>query len=167
MFGTSRSSSDVSRGPDPPLCFSRGDRLWVGGNNVPVKRFVERWLRSGSAAPSCTPSNQAGPVRPRNGPVDAALLVPASADEAAYFAEKIGVRLAVRGVIWVVQAPPSDARYPVHAPPAEGIMAALAGRGFTHTGRATLSDGYVALGFRRAPSLPGDGRRAAVGMACG
>lgn len=70
----------------PPT--NRPLRIWIGGNNRTGRRLVE--------------SKLAGHQRPPAGPLDRAVIVPESADEAAYFAGKVAARLLALGELWVV-----------------------------------------------------------------
>jgi hypothetical protein len=67
-----------------------GMRVWVGGHNVDVRRYIERHL--------------SGTIRPPIGPVHKAFIAPQSVDEAVHFTRKLLTRLVPNGSIWVVIA---------------------------------------------------------------
>jgi hypothetical protein len=148
-FTTSSVSGEPNASP-PRLVLPPGARVWVAGHNGPVKKAVLDWLPQGAALPTCesSPSPKAF-SRPRSGPVDAALLVPAAADEARYFARKIIPRLMPGGVIWIIR--PASGEPDGDDPAFEtSLMNELRQAGLSPASRARLDDAYIAIGFCRS-----------------
>lgn len=74
-------------GPWPPNAWTR---VWIGGHQTDAKRILLKVLNHTENPPT--------------GPLDAACIAPAAADEAAYFARKVVPRIADRRV-WVAITP--------------------------------------------------------------
>ena len=110
-------------------------RVWVGGHNLAGKRVAE---------PLVTDS-----TRPPTGPVDVALIAPESADEAAYFLDKIEARLEQNGVAWII-LPPTAAAQDFSGHSVEVALGRYSQK-LSHVpgGLVALPDGYVAHRFAR------------------
>ncbi len=110
-------------------------RVWVGGHNLATKRVVKPFLTD--------------TTRPPTGPVDIALIVPETADEAAYFLGKIEARLEQDGVAWII-LPPQTLATDLSG---DAVEAALALRSQNLAGTpgrtVALPDGYLAHQFVR------------------
>jgi len=110
-----------------------GVRVWVGGHDLAAKRVVEPLLSD--------------TTRPPTGPVDIAFIAPESADEAAYFLDKIDARLEKDGVAWIILPPNA----PANDLSEQAVDAALVRRSGTLTrgdvGPVVLPDGFMAHAF--------------------
>lgn len=122
---------------------ARGARVWVGGRNRSVKTILE---------------NRLPPTRrPPTGPLDMALIVPRSIDEAIYFADKVSSRLVPGGTLWVmVPCCPSEAG----PPPADMLLAhaeAMGAAGWRVAKRSETDRDLTAIRLERianpAPSI--------------
>ena len=103
-------------------------RVWIGGNNLDVRREIEAIAASYKAPP--------------NVPIDCAFITPIDADEAAYFAEKLSSRLVQNAPVWVAWAISDGVGL-------AAVSACLRNVGFDEFRSVAFSANLVTVGFRR------------------
>lgn len=108
-----------------------GIRVWVAGHNLAAKREIDRYL--------------SGAVRPPSGPVDVAIIVPESDDEAVYFATKIERRLAAGGSVYVVVPDVPACGPDDHTDRISGLLSQLRTAGFQTGEEVRLSPSHVTI----------------------
>lgn len=117
--------------PESPTWSIRaGMRVWVGGNNVDVRRAVAPLLNA--------------TVHPPDGVLDAAVLTPLTGEEACYFLRKTADRLGPGAHVWVVER--SDAGASSVRPAVDASAESL---GFSFLGTVHPGPRIAAHGYRR------------------
>lgn len=96
-----------------------GLRIWVGGNNVGIRREMETHLSE--------------TTRPPTGLLDAAFITPATSEEAVYFARKLKPRLSGDASLWVVVPSANHTAAQSVADPIGELVSRVTGAGFTRT----------------------------------
>jgi hypothetical protein len=120
--------------PDPGWKVSPSCRVWSGGHNAEAKRVVEKFLQ--------------GTSRPPEGPIDLALVVPKTTDEAVYFIGKLRRRLLPTSQIFVVIPKPDSRMQAEFDGSAEELKLAISRMGVDEIGVVDLPDDYTSLAYR-------------------
>ena|GEM_PF-3784550 len=103
-------------------------RVWIGGNDFEARGKIGAIVGSLRAVAGSR--------------IDCAFVTPLEAEEAAYFAKKLILRLVPGATIWVTCR--------VNEPDKIGaICSALAGAGFVEFSRVALLSGYTTIGFHQ------------------
>jgi hypothetical protein len=118
-----------------PFELGLGSRVWVSGHQSRTRQFVERLLAERVI------------TRPARGPIDVAMIVPRTCDEAGYFIGKICERLAPDCLAWIFvneREPPS-----VDEVLSAASLAEMKIDRYESIGVARLDGGVAAVAFRK------------------
>lgn len=109
-------------------------RIWVGGHNMGTKRAVAAVLDAAR--------------RPPTGPIDLAVIAPASVEEAIYFAEKVWPRLEDRASLWIALPETEQVQASDFTAHPNEVIDAMHLRGFRCGKRIRVNNDCIALRFQ-------------------
>jgi len=87
-------------------------------------------------------------ARPKDGPIDVAVIVPKTVDEAVYFAGKVLNRLVRSGTVWILGLAGQSGLDAESLAQSPEWLNSEAGRRLVLTGQVTISPQCAASGFR-------------------